>query len=204
MVPTVIDGRSGRDWVGEERRDNMGKRVVLLSVASALLAGAPAMATELVSNGGFETGDFTGWTQFGDPSYTGVDNGGSFPAHGGSFTGYFGPITAGGIQQALTANIGDVVTVSFYYAQAFGSPGESMTVTLGSVPVFSAADFTNTAYTQFTGNFTVADTNPMLTFTFVDPPDYVLVDDVSVSPAPAPGALALAGIASLTLRRRRR
>lgn len=183
----------------------MGKRVVLLSVTSAaLLAGAPAMATELVSNGGFETGDFTGWTQFGDGSFTGVDNGGNFPAHSGTFTGYFGPITAGGIQQALTANIGDVVTVSFYYAQAFGSMGESMTVTLGSVPVFSAADFTNTTYTQFSGTFTVADTNPMLTLTFIDPPDYVLVDDVSVSPAPAPGALALAGVAGLALRRRRR
>src|SRR5262249_27910093 len=47
-----------------ERRDKMGKRVVLLSVATALLAGAPALATELVTNGGFETGDFTGWTQF--------------------------------------------------------------------------------------------------------------------------------------------
>jgi MYXO-CTERM domain-containing protein len=203
MVPIIIDGPSGRNRVGEERRDNMGKRVVLLSVASALLAGAPAMATELVSNGGFETGDFTGWTQFGDGSYTGVDNGTNFSVHAGTFAGYFGPITAGGVQQTLTANIGDVVQVSFFYAQAFGSTGESMNVTLGSVPVFSATDFTNMSYVQFSGTFTVADTNPVLTLTFVDPPDYVLVDDVSVSAVPAPGALALVGVAGLAFRRRR-
>lgn len=179
-------------------------RVAVLSVAAALAAAVPASATELVTNGGFETGDFAGWTQFGDGSFTSVDNGTNFSIYAGTYSAYFGPLTPGGIQQTLSANIGDVVTVSFAYAQAFGSTGETMDVALGSVAVFHAQDFTNTTYTVFSGTFTVADANPVLTFTFSDPPDYVLLDGVSVSSVPAPGALALAGVAGLALRRRRR
>src|SRR5205814_9939401 len=69
-----------------------------------------------LANGGFETGDFTGWTQFGNLGYTAV-NTGSFSGvspHGGTYEAHFGPVTTtGGIQQTVTANAGDTVTVDF-------------------------------------------------------------------------------------------
>ena len=40
----------------------MKRKVMLLVLALTFLLGTSAMAAELVVNGGFETGDFTGWT----------------------------------------------------------------------------------------------------------------------------------------------
>src|ERR1022692_4600959 len=41
--------------------------VALLSFGTAVFAG-----TVPIANGGFETGDFTGWTQFGDTAFNGA------------------------------------------------------------------------------------------------------------------------------------
>lgn len=48
----------------------MVKRVALLC-GLVCLFGLVANA-DIIVNGGFETGDFTGWTQTGDGSYSGV------------------------------------------------------------------------------------------------------------------------------------
>lgn len=45
------------------------------------------MRSAQITNGGFETGDFTGWTLGGNTGYTGVT--GSY-AHSGNFGAYFG------------------------------------------------------------------------------------------------------------------
>src|SRR5689334_4677324 len=60
-------------------------------LAGALLLGMAGRANaNLVANGDFETGDFTGWAQFGDTSFSGVD--GTAP-QAGSFAAFFGPLT---------------------------------------------------------------------------------------------------------------
>lgn len=66
-----------------------------MTITSQNGTGKLQFVTDLVINGGFETGDFTGWTQFGNLAYTTVqvDNGGfdsTFVGVGGGHFG-FGP-----------------------------------------------------------------------------------------------------------------
>ena len=55
-----------------------GKLSALVLCATALVFCNPARA-DLVTNGGFETGDFTGWTQTGNTAFDGVLCPGSWP-----------------------------------------------------------------------------------------------------------------------------
>ena len=68
----------------------------LLTGASRIFYGAmlgfwasAATAQNLITNGGFETGNFSGWTQSGNTGFTGVDGG---SANSGSFGASFGPV----------------------------------------------------------------------------------------------------------------
>ena len=71
-----------------------------LAASLALAFAAPAMSAELITNGGFETGDFTGWTHagtylggspiFGNEFYV-IGNGGSGP-----ISGHASQVNAGG------------------------------------------------------------------------------------------------------------
>jgi hypothetical protein len=153
--------------------------MMLVSIAALAAGGLSTRAhgQELVTNGGFETGSFTGWTEFGDITFNGVDG---FNPHSGGFMGYFGPLTSGGIQQTLTATVGSNVHISFWYTSESGDTPNSITVTLGSVSVANISNVSSTAYQQFTGDFVVAEANPVLTFAFNDEPDYLDLDDVSV------------------------
>ncbi len=177
----------------------------------ALCAACPAvLATELVVNGGFETGDFTGWTQFGNTGYSTVTGGGV--QHTGSFGAYFGPVgSIGGIQQTISASIGDVVTVSFWLRTAGGGTNFFSANFDGATLMSVTNRATTLDYTQFTfANITVTNNNPTLSFSFRHDPILHFFDDVSVQtvdgslvPLPSGAALASAGLALVATRRRR-
>jgi hypothetical protein len=158
----------------------MFTRTAVLSL-SALLVCAGGMevarAQELVTNGGFESGNFSGWTQFGETGYIGVNT--HFPRTG-QYYGFFGPFQTAGIRQSLSVQAGSQVRVSFWYKSEFGDTPNSIVATLGSVTLLNAANVTNLTYAPFTSTVTVLESNPVLSFTFHDPPDYLDMDDVSV------------------------
>ncbi|MBC7773551.1 MAG: hypothetical protein H7210_13735 [Pyrinomonadaceae bacterium] len=176
----------------------MVKNLVVLAAAAAFVGTASA---NLVSNPGFETGDFTGWTVFGDDDFTFVDDGFT---RTGDFSGFFGPLTSGGIEQVLTASAGDQIDVSFWMASFFGDIPNAFVVTLDGQVIAAGADFTEFDYTEFTATITTTTNNPVLNFTFTNPPDFFMLDDVSAEIVPTPGAVALLGLGGLLAARRRR
>jgi hypothetical protein len=158
----------------------MFRRITALGLGAAWLISIgtnAARAQELVINGGFETGNFSGWTEFGEPGYIGVNT--HWP-HSGQYYGFFGPFTSAGIRQTLAVQAGSQVRVSFWYQSEFGDTPNSILATLGSLTIANISNVTSTTYTQFTATVTVAESNPVLSFAFYDPPDYLDMDDVSV------------------------
>ena len=85
-------------------------RTITLAVAACGLAALalPAQAANLVTNGSFETGNFSGWTQTGDTSFTGVFLG---PANGRSPTDGNDQATFGEVQDVGTLSQ-DIATIA--------------------------------------------------------------------------------------------
>jgi hypothetical protein len=174
----------------------MNKKILL--IVAVLASAALSARANLVTNPGFETGDFTGWTQFGDTSFTGVapsSPGGTLP-HSGNFLAYFGPTgNGGGIMQTLTAPAG-TFNIDFWLAADGGGPTDSMSASLGGTTFYSTPGIGAFPYMHITGTVATG-ANPVLQFTFFNVPSYWVLDDVNV--VPEPGTLGLIGLGALGL-----
>jgi hypothetical protein len=162
--------------------------------AAAFALLTPLAHANFVTNGGFETGDFSGWTQFGDTSFTAVSGG---PAvHSGSFGAAFGPAAPGGISQLIATTAGVDYVVDFWLQLDDSATPNSFSWSWNGVtqaPVF--VDAGAFGYTEFSAVVTGAAGSSTLEFTFLNENSFFDLDDVSV--VPEPGTLALMGVAML-------
>ena len=135
----------------------------------------------IVVNGGFETGDLTGWTNTGDTSFTGVD--GSNP-HSGSFELFSGPTSSDGfLDQILPTVAGQAYDVSFWLANDDDTGNNRFGASLGGVVLVPEAVQSAFGYTQFTFNNVVPGADADLQFIFFNPPSFFFLDDVCVTPS---------------------
>jgi Right handed beta helix region/Protein of unknown function (DUF642) len=144
---------------------------------------------ELVVNGGFETGDFTGWTQSGNVAPLNGDP--TQPqlwitqaAHTGNDAMGAGPIGGvdGTISQTLTTVAGQTYTFDFWLANMSGGPND-FTAKIGGVTELHLVNDAAQPYTHYTYAFTATSTSTPIEFDFMQQPSEWHLDDVSVAPA---------------------
>ena len=168
-----------------------------------------SVAGNLVANCGFETGDFTSWTQGGNPGFTGVT--GSPYAHSGNFGAYLGPVGSDGIlmSQTLATTAGASYDLNFWLAN-FGGPTNDFSVQWDGVTIPGSTLINSNPfpYTEFSFSGLTALGGDTLQFSFRQDPSYWGLDDVSVvqqTSMPEPAAFAglmLAGVAVVMGKRR--
>lgn len=203
---------------------------MIVSAFVATLATAAASSTaqiELTTNGGFETGDTSGWSYFPTPSSTFMADGSDSKT--GAFSGNLENLTDGSAAVIKQANMGigqvsagQEITISFWakningvggvnFAEFFSEVdggGVSSAEILGGAPLFASAnDWTFYSFTTFAGPDVSAGVTLQLTATtgaIIGSTSQLLIDDVSVTIVPTPASAALLGLGGLVAVRRRR
>jgi hypothetical protein len=154
--------------------------------SAAVFACVVAVAArgQLVANGGFETGDFSGWDLGGNTSFREVLSG---AAHSGNFGASFGaPDSATVLAQTSIPTVpGASYSISFWLHN-LGDPGGTnhnlFTVSWGSTLLNSLTDVAHfDSYTQFTYSVTADSASTPLTFSFRNDASFWNFDDVSVT-----------------------
>jgi hypothetical protein len=176
----------------------------LLIAAAFLVAAAPALAAgNLVGNGSFETGDFTGWTQFGDTGASFVDFAIVDNSTDGIYQASFGPIAVGGIEQTIASTAHHYI-VSFDLAN---DSGAFNSVAFGGLTLLGTVG--NQLFTHY--NFDVhTSANPTLSFSFQNEAFFYALDNVGVEalvggvPESATWAMLIAGFGLTGAAMRRR
>lgn len=199
--------------------------LMIFGLWSALpaLAGSSicdAISGNIVTNCGFETGDFTGWTISGNTTnpgnnYYGVD---SFDANSGNYGAYMSQDLLGtgatvDLSQTLTTVAGKQYQVSFWldqdtppatgYTHTFTAMWGATTMLALTPTVTSPGP--NGVWTEYTFTETATGVSTLLEFLFENDDSYWSFDDVSAVPIPEPpaGVLAATALCALLLLRRR-
>lgn len=166
----------------------------LVVCAAAVSLCGPAMAVSLVTNGGFETADFTGWVLSGNIAFANVN--GDLP-HSGTNAAEFG---ASGSDTVLTQTLGTMTgaeySVTFWLQNSGGVPN-NFSASFGGSSLLSLPDAPASLYTQYAFDVFATGALTDLVFHFRSDPNFLHFDDVSVNQigggdtTPLPAALPL-------------
>jgi hypothetical protein len=171
----------------------MNKTAIAFLVTS-LFVGTAHAAVELVTNGGFEAGNFSSWTQSGDtdPTYTFVD---PFFANSGNYGAGLGPYNGavGTLSQSLGTVAGHEYTVQFDLANFDEKNANNFTSSFGgkilaggatpSLPISNGSSFD---WTHYSFDVIAHSASTELSFTFSSKQAYFGLDNVSVVAVPEP------------------
>ena len=150
-------------------------------------------SSQLLQNGGFETGTFSNWTQSGNTAYTSVTTTGSY-VHSGKYGVELGPSgTAGYLSQTVPVIVGQPYLVSLWLdnPKPGGTPNQ-FSVTWNGTNLFNQSNLGVLTWTNLQFTVTASTQNTVLQIGFRNDPGYFGLDDVSVTPVVTPSLRALA------------
>jgi len=182
------------------------RQLAFSTLLTAAICHADPMV-QLVTNGSFETGNFSGWTVSGNATpclFVGAANDGrcfpatAFGAEAGNYAAELGNAGAdASLSQTIATTGGGSYDVSFWLAsQSYGTADNDFTVTWGGTTLMNAVNVGGFGYTRYDfSGLTAAGLTTVLTFTFHDTPAYFALDNVSVvDPVPEPAPLTALGL----------
>ncbi len=189
----------------------MKMRTVIVGAVMALsatAAAASAQAAELVTNGGFETGSFSGWDLSGNAGNTGVT---TSAAISGTYGALLGPVGSDGIlTQSITTVPGSHYTFSFDLLNEGGTPNGFIASFNNNVllSIINTAAFGPAHYSY---DVVAGGPSSQIKFSYFQNPAYFHLDNVSLQgtggavPEPATWATMILGLGMVgALMRRRR
>lgn len=168
-----------------------------LAICVALWISTTFASANLITNGNFDTADFTGWTVTHAPVGSNIDVGANVEFHGFNFGATFGAdITFDSISQTFSTTPGTVYLVSFYYQVGFVSDpsllDNEFQALFNSAVIFHDLNRVGTGQGQVL-QFQLVATGATSTLEFQgrNTPYLDFLDDVSVTPLPDTGSSAL-------------
>ena len=175
-------------------RSGFAKAVLVGLVAAGLFVSTPAQAASIVINGGFETGDCTGWTLGGNTGFSGVINTAPY-VNSGSFGAFFGAVGSDtSLSQNLATTPGGRYDLTYFLYSPGGTPNDFSVVWNGvtETALVNAGAF---GYTQFTFQGLLATgSSTTLQFLLRQDPSFWGLDDIAVTPSvPEPSSILLLG-----------
>ena len=194
-TPTPIDATSGTPVAVDNQISGLSLGTVyhfrLVATNGAVTSlGADvtftASAAPLVANGGFETGDFTGWTLTGYPYQNWVD---TIPpvVHSGNYGAALGAAgSLGYLSQAVPTAPGHSYLISFWLHNPTGLTPNEFSVTWDGNTLFDTVDAPAMDWSLMQFESVATTPSTALEFAFQDDPEYWGLDDVSVAEIPLP------------------
>jgi FecR protein len=141
--------------------------------------GGGGGGSSFLVNGGFETGNFSGWTQSGNPGFTSVTSSPSF-VRSGTFAAFLGPIGSDGfLSQTLETIPGKPYIVSFSLRSDGGLPND-FNASWAGTSFFSQTNIPGGEYLTYTFTEVAPGASTVLQFGFRNDPGFLGLDDVSV------------------------
>lgn len=187
----------------------MWRILFALAVATGITMSAGSAKAELIINGGFETGNFAGWTQGGNLGFTGVT--GAPYNNSGAFGAFMGPIGSLGMLSQTFASVpgatGYAMEASNLNLSKSNINIDSFTMSFNGNTIYTADDdafpYTDLSFIVPAG----AGPTQTLTFSFRHDSSFYGLDDVSMTAiVPEPmsmaifGGVAVAGIVGIRRR----
>jgi hypothetical protein len=174
----------------------------ILALACLLVLGiAQSVNANLIVNGGFETGNFIGWTETGNTSSTFVNG---EPHRPGKFAAWFGATgSRGGIFQMFATTTGKTYQFDFWLKNT-GSYSEAH-VFWNEKEVLNLIDPGNFGYKHYVFTETATEASTEIKFLFENNPNWYRLDGVNVSGVPdTASTFSLFGLAFLSFTALRR
>lgn len=151
---------------------------------AASLPFSISVGQSIVKNGGFESGNFTGWTLNANSKYNIVTTDSSF-VYSGSFGAALGQDgSLGYLYQTLATSPGQNYLLSLWLdnpVNSYGATPNQFLVQWNGTALFNQTNIPYTVWTNLQFIVTATGTSTVLQFGFEDAPYYLGLDDISVT-----------------------